>query len=75
MNGAFASSASVSQFLRPNLYFQGLLIFQPVIAAEGHFVAPIGDARVSADVLTLRRWQPALTAATTGRLQSRDLQP
>jgi uncharacterized protein YbjT (DUF2867 family) len=35
-------------FLRPNLYFQGLLAFQPMIAAEGRFVAPIGDARVSA---------------------------
>jgi len=35
-------------FLRPNLYFQGLLAFQPMIAAERHFVAPIGDARVSA---------------------------
>jgi uncharacterized protein YbjT (DUF2867 family) len=35
-------------FLRPNLYFQGLLALQPMIAAEGHFVAPIGDARVSA---------------------------
>jgi uncharacterized protein YbjT (DUF2867 family) len=35
-------------FLRPNLYFQGLLAFQPIIAAQGHFVAPIGDARVSA---------------------------
>jgi uncharacterized protein YbjT (DUF2867 family) len=35
-------------FLRPNLYFQGLLAFQPMIASEGHFVAPIGHARVSA---------------------------
>jgi uncharacterized protein YbjT (DUF2867 family) len=35
-------------FLRPNLYFQGLLAFQAMIAADGHFVAPIGDARVSA---------------------------
>ena len=35
-------------FLRPTLYFQGLLAFQPMIAAAGHFVAPIGDARVSA---------------------------
>ena len=35
-------------FLRPNLYFQALLAFQPMIAAQGHFVAPIGDARVSA---------------------------
>jgi uncharacterized protein YbjT (DUF2867 family) len=35
-------------FLRPNLYFQGLLAFQPMIAREGRFVAPIGDARVSA---------------------------
>jgi uncharacterized protein YbjT (DUF2867 family) len=30
------------------LYFQGLLAFQSMIATEGHFVAPIGDARVSA---------------------------
>jgi uncharacterized protein YbjT (DUF2867 family) len=35
-------------FLRPNLYFQGLLAFQPMIAATGSFVAPIGDARISA---------------------------
>jgi uncharacterized protein YbjT (DUF2867 family) len=35
-------------FLRPNLYFQGLLAFQTLIAKDGHFVAPIGDARVSA---------------------------
>jgi uncharacterized protein YbjT (DUF2867 family) len=32
-------------FLRPNLYFQGLLAFQPMIAKEGRFVAPIGVAR------------------------------
>lgn len=35
-------------FLRPNLYFQGLLAFAHPIAAEGRFYAPIGDARVSA---------------------------
>jgi uncharacterized protein YbjT (DUF2867 family) len=35
-------------FLRPNLYFQGLLTFAGSIAAEGTFFAPIGDARVSA---------------------------
>lgn len=35
-------------FLRPNLYFQGLLAFARPIAAEGRFYAPIGDARVSA---------------------------
>jgi uncharacterized protein YbjT (DUF2867 family) len=35
-------------FLRPNLYFQGLLAFRSMIARDGHFVAPIGDARVSA---------------------------
>jgi uncharacterized protein YbjT (DUF2867 family) len=35
-------------FLRPNLYFQGLLAFAQSIAAEGRFYAPIGDARVSA---------------------------
>lgn len=29
-------------FLRPNLYFQGLLAFGPTIAAEGRFFAPIG---------------------------------
>lgn len=37
-------------FLRPNLYFQGLLAFQSMIAKDGRFVAPVGDARVSADV-------------------------
>ncbi|HEX3491353.1 MAG TPA: SDR family oxidoreductase [Streptosporangiaceae bacterium] len=35
-------------FLRPNLYFQGLLAFAGLIAATGQFAAPIGDARVSA---------------------------
>jgi uncharacterized protein YbjT (DUF2867 family) len=35
-------------FLRPNLYFQGLLAFQSMIAKDGRFVAPIGEARVSA---------------------------
>jgi uncharacterized protein YbjT (DUF2867 family) len=35
-------------FLRPNLYFQGLLAFAGPISAEGRFYAPIGDARVSA---------------------------
>lgn len=35
-------------FLRPNLFFQGLLPFARPIAAEGRFYAPIGDARVSA---------------------------
>jgi uncharacterized protein YbjT (DUF2867 family) len=35
-------------FLRPNLFFQGLLAFARPIAAEGRFYAPIGDARVSA---------------------------
>ncbi|MGH4012938.1 MAG: NmrA family NAD(P)-binding protein [Pseudonocardiaceae bacterium] len=35
-------------FLRPNLYFQGLLAFSRSIATEGRFFAPIGDARVSA---------------------------
>jgi uncharacterized protein YbjT (DUF2867 family) len=35
-------------FLRPNLYFQGLLAFAKSIAAESRFYAPIGDATVSA---------------------------
>ena len=35
-------------FLRPNLYFQGLLMFTGSISAEGKFFAPIGDAAVSA---------------------------
>ena len=34
--------------LRPNLYMQGLLSFRPLIAKEGWFGAPIGEARVSA---------------------------
>jgi uncharacterized protein YbjT (DUF2867 family) len=35
-------------FLRPNLFFQGLLAFAATIAADGRFYAPIGDATVSA---------------------------
>jgi uncharacterized protein YbjT (DUF2867 family) len=35
-------------FLRPNLYFQGFLAFQSMIANVSRFSAPIGDARVSA---------------------------
>ena len=35
-------------FLRPNLYFQGLLMFAGSISAQGTFFAPIGDATVSA---------------------------
>lgn len=35
-------------FLRPNLFFQGLLGFAPTIAASSRFFAPIGEARVSA---------------------------
>jgi len=35
-------------FLRPNLFFQGLLAFAGLIKAESRFYAPIGDARVSA---------------------------
>jgi uncharacterized protein YbjT (DUF2867 family) len=35
-------------FLRPNLYFQGLLAFRHSIAKEGRFFAPIGESRVSA---------------------------
>lgn len=35
-------------FLRPNLYFQGILAFAGSIAADNRFFAPIGEARVSA---------------------------
>ena len=35
-------------FLRPNLYFQGLLTFAGSISTEGKFFAPIGEATVSA---------------------------
>jgi uncharacterized protein YbjT (DUF2867 family) len=35
-------------FLRPNLYFQGLLAFAGMIREQGRFFAPIGGARVSA---------------------------
>jgi nucleoside-diphosphate-sugar epimerase len=51
-------------FLRPNLYFQGLLAFQPMIAAIGQFVAPIGDARVSA--VDVRDIAAVAAAALTG---------
>jgi uncharacterized protein YbjT (DUF2867 family) len=35
-------------FLRPNLFFQGLLAFAQYIATTGQLAAPIGDAAVSA---------------------------
>jgi len=35
-------------FLRPNLFFQGLLAFAGTISAQGRFYAPIGEATVSA---------------------------
>ena len=35
-------------FLRPNLFFQGLLAFAKTITADSRFYAPIGDATVSA---------------------------
>jgi uncharacterized protein YbjT (DUF2867 family) len=35
-------------FLRPNLFFQGLLALAKPIAAENRFFAPVGDAAVSA---------------------------
>lgn len=35
-------------FLRPNLYFQGLLALAATVREHGRLVAPIGDARVSA---------------------------
>ena len=48
-------------FLRPNLFFQGLLAFAGTISAQGQFYAPIGDATVSAiDVRDI-----AAVAATT----------
>jgi uncharacterized protein YbjT (DUF2867 family) len=48
-------------FLRPNLFFQGLLALAGPISAQGQLYAPIGDARVSAvDVRDI-----AAVAATT----------
>jgi uncharacterized protein YbjT (DUF2867 family) len=35
-------------FLRPNLFFQGLLAFAGPVAGEHRFYAPIGSATVSA---------------------------
>jgi uncharacterized protein YbjT (DUF2867 family) len=35
-------------FLRPNLFFQGLLALAPQVRGGGPLVAPIGDAKVSA---------------------------
>ena len=35
-------------FLRPNLFFQGLLAFAGTISSQGQFYAPIGDATISA---------------------------
>lgn len=48
-------------FLRPNLFFQGLLAVAGTISAQGRFYAPIGEAPVSAvDVRDI-----AAVAATT----------
>src|SRR5262249_17304915 len=38
----------VYTFLRPNVFFQGLLAFRAMIANGGRFFAPIGEERVSA---------------------------
>src|SRR5262249_23036114 len=45
---ALAESGVAYTNLRPNLYMQGLLLFKTLIVEKGQFVAPIGDARVSA---------------------------
>jgi uncharacterized protein YbjT (DUF2867 family) len=58
-------------FLRPNLFFQGLLAFAGSISAEGRFYAPIGDATVSAvdvrdiaDVAAITLTEPGHEGAT-----------
>jgi uncharacterized protein YbjT (DUF2867 family) len=58
-------------FLRPNLFFQGLLAFAQTIAAEGRLYAPIGDAAVSAvdvrdiaDVAAVALTEPGHEGAT-----------
>lgn len=51
-------------FLRPNLFFQGLLAFAALVSAEGRFGAPIGDARVSA--IDVRDIAAVAVAALTG---------
>ena len=59
-------------FLRPNLFFQGLLAFAGPIAAQGQFYAPIGEARVSAiDVRDIAA--VAATTLTEGRPRGRDI--
>jgi uncharacterized protein YbjT (DUF2867 family) len=50
-------------FLRPNLYMQGLLGFRALIAGEGRFYAPIGDAKVS--VVDVRDIAAVAAAALT----------
>jgi uncharacterized protein YbjT (DUF2867 family) len=47
-HGAVEQHVRPYTFLRPNLFFQGLLAFARSIATAGQFYAPIGDARVSA---------------------------
>jgi uncharacterized protein YbjT (DUF2867 family) len=49
--------------LRPNLYMQGLLMFGQLIASEGRFFAPVGDARVS--VVDVRDVASVAVAALT----------
>ncbi|MDQ4020813.1 MAG: SDR family oxidoreductase [Actinomycetota bacterium] len=51
-------------FLRPNLYFQGLLAMAGMIRGTGAFAAPIGDAQVSA--VDVRDIAGVAAAALTG---------
>jgi uncharacterized protein YbjT (DUF2867 family) len=44
---AIRSSGMTFTHLRPNLFMQSFLGFQPSIASDGRFFAPVGDARVS----------------------------
>jgi uncharacterized protein YbjT (DUF2867 family) len=47
VENAIAISGMEFTYLRPNLFMQGLLAFRAMIVAEGRFLAPMGEARVS----------------------------
>jgi uncharacterized protein YbjT (DUF2867 family) len=64
VEAALEASGLTYTFLRPNLFMQGLLAFQPVIAAQGQFFAPIGEARIS--LVDVRDIAAAAVAALTG---------
>lgn len=63
VEAAIQASGIAYTFLRPNLFMQGLLNFQPTIATQNTFYAAAGDAKVS--VVDVRDIADVAVAALT----------